>query len=196
MTDKYTRAQALYGQRQYVEAAELFRAAAEEGDARAMSMLGVMYYSGKGVKKDADEAIRLYKLSAEKGDVNGMLRLASAYQLGWDVEESYETALCWFERAAECGSAKGAYRAGQFHAQGLGTELSLSKALEWWKRSLSIEPSGEVAYRIASVYYNGKGIARDLFQARYYFSYANKHGYECEYEIALVEKALDKAEGK
>ena len=119
MTDKYTRAQALYGQRQYVEAAELFRAAAEEGDARAMSMLGVMYYSGKGVKKDADEAIRLYKLSAEKGDVNGMLRLASAYQLGWDVEESYETALCWFERAAECGSAKGAYRAGQFHAQGL-----------------------------------------------------------------------------
>ena len=194
MRDCYKKAEELYAQGKYAEAAELYRAAAEQGDSAAQFALGRMYYSGKGVEKDPGEAVRLFALAAEQGELQAMMRLASTYQLGWDIEQSYESALHWFERAAELGSAKAAYRAGQFYAQGLGTEQSVPKALEFWGRSLELDASGEVAYRVASAYYEGKGIPRDLVRARYYFCYANKHGYECRGAIALVEQAMKKEE--
>eukprot|EP00931_Biecheleriopsis_adriatica_P043236 TRINITY_DN2472_c0_g1_i11.p4 TRINITY_DN2472_c0_g1~~TRINITY_DN2472_c0_g1_i11.p4 ORF type:complete len:103 (-),score=28.68 TRINITY_DN2472_c0_g1_i11:8-316(-) len=48
-----------------VEAARLFRLAAEQGDADAQYNLGVMYRDGRGVPKDEVEAARLYGLAAE-----------------------------------------------------------------------------------------------------------------------------------
>ena len=41
--------------------------AADQGDANALSKLGVMYRYGQGVKQDHSMAIKYYKLAAEQG---------------------------------------------------------------------------------------------------------------------------------
>ncbi len=46
-----------FDKRDYVQAAESFRKEAEDGDARAQSSLGEMYFEGMGVAKDNTQAI-------------------------------------------------------------------------------------------------------------------------------------------
>jgi TPR repeat protein len=50
-----------------VEAARLYRLAADQGEAYGQNNLGVMYENGTGVAKDVAEAVRLYRLAADQG---------------------------------------------------------------------------------------------------------------------------------
>ena len=62
--------------RDYAEAAPILGKYALMGNARAQSAIGVMYYSGLGVKVDRAEAIKWLRLSAAQGDEPGRLFLA------------------------------------------------------------------------------------------------------------------------
>ena len=67
----------------YVEAARLYRKAAEQGDAVAQQGLGYMYATGRGVPLDRGEAIVWYIRAAAKGDVRAKGALEA---LGEDYE--------------------------------------------------------------------------------------------------------------
>lgn len=54
-------ANAAYGRREFAEAARLLRPLAEQGDARAQSSLGFMYYEGLGAPRDTAEAAKLMR---------------------------------------------------------------------------------------------------------------------------------------
>ncbi|MFD0966080.1 tetratricopeptide repeat protein [Seminibacterium arietis] len=56
---------------------QLYQEVAEQGDAKAQRMLGLMYYNGKGVEQDYQQAFEWSQKSAEQGDakVQGMLRM-------------------------------------------------------------------------------------------------------------------------
>jgi len=64
------------------EAARWFRLAAEQGHAKAQSLLGGMYWDGSGVPKDRGEAERWYRMAIDKGHLgaanNFAYRLANA----------------------------------------------------------------------------------------------------------------------
>lgn len=49
-----------------VEAARLYRLAADQGLARAQFILGLCYRSGRGVSEDPVEAVRLFRLAADQ----------------------------------------------------------------------------------------------------------------------------------
>ena len=51
----------------YKEALRLLRLAADEGDATAISNLGVLFANGQGVPRDLDEACRLYSQAIALG---------------------------------------------------------------------------------------------------------------------------------
>ena len=63
----------------YYQAAEWFRKAADKGFTRAINNLGTCYEFGQGVKQDRDKAFKLYKEAAEKGYKEAMLNLAHMY---------------------------------------------------------------------------------------------------------------------
>jgi len=65
--------------RDYKQAAEWFKKAADRGFSRALNNLGTCYEFGQGVDRDRDAAFQLYKESAEKGNVDAMLNLAQMY---------------------------------------------------------------------------------------------------------------------
>src|SRR5438132_5977957 len=53
--------------RKLAEAASLYRARAEQGDAKAQSDLGHKYFHGNGVPQDYAEAARWYRKAADQG---------------------------------------------------------------------------------------------------------------------------------
>ena len=59
----------------FAQAAEWYRKAAEEGDAQSCYRLGVFYEKGTGVKQDTDKAIELYRQAAELGYENAKTAL-------------------------------------------------------------------------------------------------------------------------
>jgi TPR repeat protein len=63
-------------QKNYNQAAEWFRKAAQRGCTRALNNLGICYELGHGVDQDLDQAYHLYKESTEKGYVPAMYNLA------------------------------------------------------------------------------------------------------------------------
>ena len=57
------------------EAAHFFEAAAREGRAEGLALLGELLYTGRGVRKSVTEARRLWKEAANAGDVLSMIDL-------------------------------------------------------------------------------------------------------------------------
>ena len=55
--------------RDYVEAANWFRMAAEQGHAKAQRNLAVMYQNGQGVPQDSSEAAKWYRMAVEQGTI-------------------------------------------------------------------------------------------------------------------------------
>ena len=57
------------------KAAELFRKAADQGNADAQDNLGMLYENGRGVPKDLDKAAELYKKAADQGNQHAIVNL-------------------------------------------------------------------------------------------------------------------------
>ena len=82
------------------------RKAAEQGDARAQTMLGVMYDNGEGVAEDDREAVRWYRKAAEQGLAEAQTMLGLMYDKGWGVAEDIVRGHAWISLAAAQGYEK------------------------------------------------------------------------------------------
>ena len=58
------------------------RRRADQGDARAQLILGLMYANGRGVLKDDAEAVRWYRLAADQGNATAQFNLGFKYANG------------------------------------------------------------------------------------------------------------------
>lgn len=77
--------------------------AAEDGNAKAQSNLGVMYAEGIGVSEDINTAYRWWNKSARLGNAGAQFNLALMYAKGDGVEQDSETAHMWFLLSAGGG---------------------------------------------------------------------------------------------
>jgi TPR repeat protein len=59
---------AAYNRGDYVPAIRLFRPLAEQGNAKAQSVIGIMYRKGEGVAKSSARAFMWFSLAAKRGD--------------------------------------------------------------------------------------------------------------------------------
>jgi TPR repeat protein len=60
---------AAYNRGDYVPALRLFRRLAEQGNAKAQAVLGVMFRKGEGVPKNASRAYMWFSLAGKRGEV-------------------------------------------------------------------------------------------------------------------------------
>jgi len=93
----------VYQKGNYVQAIELFRLLAEQGNAGAQDNLGVMYRNGEGVTQDYQEALKWYRLAAEQGYATAQNNLGVMYVMGKGVTQDYVRARMWFNLAARKG---------------------------------------------------------------------------------------------
>jgi TPR repeat protein len=90
--------------RSFVDAARLFRQAADAGDEKAQLWLAVLYYHGYGVGRDLAAAAQWTRKSADNGGTSGALyALGILYDRGDGVAQDREESRRWMKKAVARG---------------------------------------------------------------------------------------------
>ena len=137
--------------RNYDAALKLARPLADAGDARAQSLLGLIYYRGRGVKQNDDEAAKWFRLAAGQGDAAAQLNLGNMYAEGQGVPQDSAEAAKWYHRAAEQGYAQAQYNLGLWYANGEGGVQDNISAHMWFNLAAARFPSSDTRNRELAV---------------------------------------------
>ncbi len=120
-----------FNRKDYATAFTKFRSAAQQGNARAQTIVGMMYNEGQGIAQDYTEAVGWYRLAALQGDATAQLSLALKYDKGEGVAQDYKEAVRWYRLAAKQGLAQAQYNLGVSYAKGQGVLQDYTRAHMW-----------------------------------------------------------------
>ncbi len=127
----------------YGAALGAFRAAADNGDVRAMYNLGIMFDNGYGVRQNYIEAADWYRVAAEAGYANAQYNLGAMYGYGHGVPRNHAKAERWYRAAAEQGDADAHYSLGVMYNCGEGVVQDPPYAHMWFSLAISAMSPGE-----------------------------------------------------
>ena len=100
---QYDKGSAAYKRGDFDAALAVFRPLAESGDAKAQSILGMMYNYGEGLPVDHRESARWYRRAAEQDYSVAQYNLGMAYLEGKGVKVNTDDAIEWLTKAADNG---------------------------------------------------------------------------------------------
>jgi hypothetical protein len=112
-------------------AAELFRVAADAGNAEAQYALATFYKEGTGVEKDMDKAVRLLQAAALADNIDAEVEYAIALYNGTGTPRNQPAAVALLRKAAKQGSAIAQNRLARVLASGQGVPMDKVEALKW-----------------------------------------------------------------
>lgn len=143
------------------QAVAFYREAAEKGDAKAQTNMGLCYEQGKGVQADDDEMVTWYRKAAEQGYAAAQFALgrcfAGAGGVKWDMAKAVE----WFDKAVAQGGPAEQFRFGALHEWGHSCmERDIAAAVRWY--SLAAEQGyGDALTQLGMMYVLGQGVPKD-----------------------------------
>jgi TPR repeat protein len=162
----------------FAEAANLFRRAAERGSAEAQNRLGICFLTGHGVARDYSEAVKWFRKAAEHGDAAAQNNLGVVFYRGLSVPEDYAVAVSWYRSAAEQGNAEAQNNLGSCYELGLGVPLDDVEAVAWFRKAAE-QGDAEAQYDLGFRYKVGDGgVAKNEREARTWFHRADKRGFK------------------
>lgn len=117
--------------KEYKQAAECFREAAEWFHPDAQYRLAFCYEWGLGVKVDTTEAIFWYTRAAELNHVQAQCYLGDLYSSGEYVHRNDIEAFGWYLRAAKNGNERAMSRVGTMLLDGKGVAKDTEAGVKW-----------------------------------------------------------------
>jgi TPR repeat protein len=156
----------------FVEAANLFRQAADRGNVRAQRSLGELYLHGRGVEKNEAEAAKWLKKAADKGDAQAQSGLGSLFFSGLGVKKDEKEALKWYKKAAEQGEMTSQVSLGLFYMK------SDMKAALLWFRKAAEQGSALAQFTLGSIYEGRRGVPANRAEAAGWYTKALQQGFE------------------
>lgn len=140
------------------------RAQAEQGVAKAQSILGLCYLYGTRVTEEKAEAARWFRKAAEQGFPAAQFYLGKCYYSGDGVVKDKKASAVWFRKAAEQGFFAAQYNLALCYAQGEGVTADQAEAAKWFRKAAEQRyPAAQ--YNLGVFYYNGAGVNKDLVEA-------------------------------
>jgi uncharacterized protein len=130
-------AYAAYVKGNYTRALRLVQPLAEEGDSRAQSLLGLLYYHGRGVRQDDAKAAKWFRLAADQGEAHAQFTLGVMYAEGQGIPLDYAGAIRWYRLAADQGDARAQFNLGVSYAEGQGVEKDYVSSYMWFNLAAS-----------------------------------------------------------
>ncbi|MES1981942.1 MAG: tetratricopeptide repeat protein [Pseudomonadota bacterium] len=124
-----------YRNKHYTTALQELKPLAEQGDAQAQFMLGLMHALGQGVRQDFQQAMQWYRRAARKPYAPAEHNLGVMYDLGHGVPQNFRLAALWYRRAAEHGYAESEYSLGTMYETGQGVNQDYTLAIEWYDKA-------------------------------------------------------------
>jgi len=119
--------------RDYRQAAQLFRRAAEKGNlARAQYALGLLHQRGLGVVKNDVEAVLWWQKAADQNFMPAITWVGLSLLEGRGIAKDEEAARKMLERAAEGDEPNAQYTLGRIYERGLGTKKDPVVAMKWF----------------------------------------------------------------
>jgi TPR repeat protein len=171
LNSNYQRGTTEYNAGRFVEAAESFRAAAEQGHAESQYLLSTMYEAGKGVPQDDMQVARWERLAADQGHVYAQANVSFRCYSASDFAGAFE----WCQRAADADLAWAQYNLGLMYQKGEGVTRSDAEAAHWY-RLAAAQGHAYAQQRLADFYYDGQGMPRSYTQAALWYRRAAEQG--------------------
>lgn len=168
-------AQAAIGAGDYVTALRLLGNLADQDNASAERLLGIMYVKGLGVSQDYAVGARWLRLAAEKGLPEAQNEVGVLLRQGQGVERNEAEAVKWFRRAADQGGlAVAQNNLADSYILGIGVAQDFDQAFKWYR--IAADQNSAYAENVIGVAYeHGFHIAQDDAEAfRWYRRAANK----------------------
>jgi hypothetical protein len=117
---------------------------AEQGDVRAQTTLGLLYYRGsRDTQRNDAEAAKWFRLAAERGDAVAQFNLGVMYSEGQGVPQDHAKAAKLYQLAAEQGNPQAQYNLGLWYAQGDGGAPDNVAAHMWFNLAAARFPPGD-----------------------------------------------------
>jgi len=150
----------------FAKAADLYRKAAAQGNAKAMYNLGYIYYHAQGVPQDVATAAQWFQKAADKGLPAAELEVGLAYFAGdTGQKQDLNAAAKWLLLAAQQTSkpaekAEAANCLGLLYEQGAGVPQNIPSALDWFKEGADLG-NAKARYNLGRIYMEGGPVKKD-----------------------------------
>jgi len=119
----------------YAQAMDWYRKAANQGNALAQTRIGDLYYNGQGVAQDYAQAMDWYRKAADQGNAHAQATLGDLYYYGRSVARDYARAMDWYRKAAEQGNANAQAKIGDLYYYGFGVTQDYAQAMVWYRKA-------------------------------------------------------------
>lgn len=126
----------------YVEAARLFKRAADQGNADAQLYLGMLYREGKGIPRNDGESEVRFRRAAEQGNPEAQFNLGLMYYEGSGVPQDFAESAKWYRLAARQGNGYAQTNLAHLYAEGLGVNRDEIRAHAWLYLAANSEDQG------------------------------------------------------
>ncbi|MBN9670361.1 caspase family protein [Roseibium aggregatum] len=157
------------------KAVELYRKAAERGDAYALHSLGMAQIKGDGTTQNEEAGLEKLLQSVEAGHTFSFNAIGTFYLNGEHVAENSDRAVYYFNRSASRNDIYGFLNMGTLYRDGKGVPQDYEAALGWFKKAHEGgHPAAGTA--IGLMYYNGQGVAKDEAEATRWFRESGLRG--------------------
>lgn len=155
----------------------------------AMTVLGVIFENGLGMKENQIRAHELFEGAASQGNAFAAYCLAERYLTGIGDVTDFAKAAHWYERSAKLDYPPAMLALSTLHEAGYGVARDPAKALEYARQAAERDYSPAIS-ALAHMYAGGIGIARDEGQALSLYERAGNAGDAdaCVQAAALIER--------
>jgi TPR repeat protein len=152
------------------------RKAADQGNMEAQALLGLAYFRGRGVDKDAQVAAKWLRPAAEKGypRAEGLLGhvLISA-----EAVRNAEEGARWVKKAAGDGDAYAQSLLGDFLVSGTaGFEKNDAEGAAWYRKAAQ-QGDARSRYVLGTMHHFGVGVPQDDAQAQFWLELSAAQGH-------------------
>lgn len=137
---------------------------AENGDAEAMTELGICYFQGKGVKEDNDKAFMWLSKAVDAGNAKAHCWLGACYQYGYGTDKNMEKAIELYTKGADLGDSDSMNYVGTCLEKGNGVLMNLERAVYWYTKAAELG-NMYAMNNLGWCYEHGKGVTKDLQKA-------------------------------
>ena len=161
---EYQRAEGYSRDKDDGKALELYRKAAEQGNANAQFKLMLLYYNGQGHPRAPDKAAQWASRAAEQGHQEAQVFLGALYEDGEGVPQNYAYAVHWYGKAVAKGHPVAQHNLSILYFNGLGVPQDKCQAV-YWSRKAAEQGYPAAQYILGLAYAEGLCGSRDLKMA-------------------------------
>jgi len=163
-------------QRELKAAITGWRAAAEQGHAKAQYNLGLMSEDGYGVPQSNEDALQWHRRAANRGYAPAQYRMGLLLMEGRGVARGIVVGARWVRKAAEQGLIQAQCMLGSMLQEGHGVAQDFREALKWYSEAAE---QGEVVaqFNLGSVYRFAACSIQSNLKAAFWWIRAANQGY-------------------